>query len=356
MGGSSYIDSVAFRERDMTNGWTGSADGTREQRHYYAQNWRADVSAIFDNAGAVMEWQKYSAYGVPYLITPGDHNKDGVVNSADVDAFDEDYKDGVVSRADLNKDGVVDGADQTLFTASYAKATVGGRWKLSATSIGSRKGYAGYEHEGFGNDLAAPELAHVRHRVLHFELGRWTRRDPMGYVDGNSLYSYTSESPVSHLDPSGMVLIAVCNIIRDWLGLPEEDPSYYVSPVDIRVCCRAARNAGWFIHCEIVVGDCARWAAPDPVEREHPVTTRPDGFLPNGLPCMCAMYNDIHKCLGQNPHSNNPAGPTWSINPFPVTPGNNCQISTIERMDKCCLESDFKPNWYARPILNPTCW
>ncbi|MBX3402908.1 MAG: hypothetical protein KF699_05780 [Phycisphaeraceae bacterium] len=90
-GGSSYIDSVILRDRDNTDKWYNAADGTLETRHYYAQNWRADVSAIFDNAGAVIEWQKYSAYGVPFLLTHGDHNKDGVVNSADEDAFYEDY-------------------------------------------------------------------------------------------------------------------------------------------------------------------------------------------------------------------------------------------------------------------------
>jgi len=60
-GGSSYIDTVALRDKDSTNGWTGTPDGTREQRHYYAQNWRADVAAVFDNTGTIEEWDKYRA-------------------------------------------------------------------------------------------------------------------------------------------------------------------------------------------------------------------------------------------------------------------------------------------------------
>ena len=78
-GGSSYIDTVALRDKDSTNGWTGLGDGTREQRHYYAQNWRADVAAVFDSTGEIQEWDKYRAYGVPFLLTPGDHNKDVAV-------------------------------------------------------------------------------------------------------------------------------------------------------------------------------------------------------------------------------------------------------------------------------------
>ncbi|MBX3405066.1 MAG: hypothetical protein KF699_16785 [Phycisphaeraceae bacterium] len=202
-GGSSYIDSVVLRDRDMNGGggWTGASDGTLETRHYYAQNWRADVSAIFDNDGAVVEWIKYSAYGVPFLLTPGDHNKDGVIDKADADAFDADYA-ANNARADLNKDGTISSADQTLFTASYNAAAVGGRWKLSA-HVANRKGYAGYEHEGFGNDLAAPELAHVRHRVLHFGLGRWTRRDPAGYRAGMNLFVLAT-NPVGQVDPTGL--------------------------------------------------------------------------------------------------------------------------------------------------------
>ncbi|MBX3110341.1 MAG: hypothetical protein KF743_14265, partial [Fimbriimonadaceae bacterium] len=148
-------------------------------------------SAIFDNSGAVVEWIKYSAYGVPFLLTPGDHGKDGGISAADQTAFNADYAANNL-RADLNKDGTISSADQTLFTASYNKGAVGGRWKLSAADVCNRKGYAGYEHEGFGNDLAAPEIAHVRHRVLHFGLGRYISLRsmvPAAYVTTSAFYS-----------------------------------------------------------------------------------------------------------------------------------------------------------------------
>jgi hypothetical protein len=122
----------------------------------------------------VLEWVKYSAYGVPHLLTPGDHDKSGEVDKDDETAFNADYGTGNL-RADLDEDGDVDTDDQTLFTASFNKTTPGGRWKLSSSDVGNRKGYAGYEHEGFGNDLAAPEIAHVRNSVHQFELGRSLR-------------------------------------------------------------------------------------------------------------------------------------------------------------------------------------
>ncbi len=60
-GGSSYIDSVVLRDRDTTNGWSGAADGTLEERRYYVQNWRADVVAMAKSDGNPLEYVFYSA-------------------------------------------------------------------------------------------------------------------------------------------------------------------------------------------------------------------------------------------------------------------------------------------------------
>jgi len=43
----------------------------------------------------------------------------------------------------------------------------------------------------------------VRHRAYDPELGRWTRRDPIGYVDGMGLYQYVRGNPIVHGDASG---------------------------------------------------------------------------------------------------------------------------------------------------------
>jgi hypothetical protein len=46
----------------------------------------------------------------------------------------------------------------------------------------------------------------VRHRVLESKLGRWTKRDPLGYVDGASLFGYSTSMPVAYVDPLGLCL------------------------------------------------------------------------------------------------------------------------------------------------------
>jgi hypothetical protein len=76
-GGSSYIDLVAFREKDANTAWTSASDGTLEERLYYCQNQHADVVALITAAGGQREMDRYSAYGVPFGLPTGDCDSDG---------------------------------------------------------------------------------------------------------------------------------------------------------------------------------------------------------------------------------------------------------------------------------------
>jgi RHS repeat-associated protein len=69
---------------------------------------------------------------------------------------------------------------------------------LASRALRNRKGYAGYE-----GDSSLSAVWHVRHRVLESRLGRWLRRDPLGYVDGMSLSAYVGCLPVAVIDPTG---------------------------------------------------------------------------------------------------------------------------------------------------------
>jgi RHS repeat-associated protein len=44
----------------------------------------------------------------------------------------------------------------------------------------------------------------VRHREYHPTLGRWVQRDPVGYHDGMNLYEYVGSNPIIGLDPKGL--------------------------------------------------------------------------------------------------------------------------------------------------------
>jgi RHS repeat-associated protein len=198
-GGASYIDSLLFRDKDADTAWTAASDGDLEERIYYCQNWRADVSALVGADGLLKEWPKYSAYGIPTTQPGGDANSDGDCDSADVTQVQAWITSGYDVRGDIDLDGDVDSYDKTTIENDYDGTTLG-RGALSA--VGNRAGYAGYRTR----DVLG--LAFVRHRVLALELGRWMRRDPLGYVDGLDLYEYLQGRTLISVDPLGLVGVA----------------------------------------------------------------------------------------------------------------------------------------------------
>jgi len=200
-GGSSYIDSVILRDRDDTSGWASSSDGVLEERVYHIQNWRADVVAIIASDAELLEYVRYSSYGVATSYPKGDYDLDGDVDSADTTALGNFIAGAGGWNLDFNRDGNTDGDDvteHTTYRTGYTGGT-GGRGVLSRSALRNRMGYAGYH---FDDTLSA---YHVRHRVYFPEIGRWSRRDPAGYVDGMGLYNYVRLSPVNTHDSLGLV-------------------------------------------------------------------------------------------------------------------------------------------------------
>ncbi len=202
-GSSSYIDSVILRQKDANSGWTSAADGTMEQRRYYCQNWRNDVSVVLTSAAVMVEWAKFSAYGVPFGLPAADLDSDGETIAADETTIST-WSSAYDVRADLDLDGDIDGDDATLANG-YVGRNLG--WtNLSHEDVANRIGYAGYQKD------VNLDISHVRHRVLEPHLGRWTRRDPLGYVDGMGLYSTVASAPLLHTDPNGLAREACTGI------------------------------------------------------------------------------------------------------------------------------------------------
>ncbi|MFM9958558.1 MAG: RHS repeat-associated core domain-containing protein [Phycisphaerales bacterium] len=166
--------------------------------------------AVLNNNGALSQQVRYSAYGVPYGLPAGDTNADGsIVATADVTQMNTWASGPYDVRGDLDLDGDVDAADVNICTANFGlglgwnKLAVHPDSTLSGVKGGHRKGYCGYEH-----DLVNHSVMHVRNRVYFAELGRWTRRDPLGYVDGMNLYAYVAERPIVSIDSTGLMSVA----------------------------------------------------------------------------------------------------------------------------------------------------
>jgi len=180
-GSSSKLDDVILRDRNS-------------DRVYLCQNWRGDVVAVLGGTGyRKLQSVRYSAYGVPFALPQCDVNGDGAVSG---DNFEYPYSGPYDARYDIDLDDDIDINDWNLIDSADGQSL--GYGVLSDAAIALRKGYAGYEHDG-----VFQTTAHVRHRVLLTELGRWTRRDPLGYVDGMGLYAYVANRATNSTDPLG---------------------------------------------------------------------------------------------------------------------------------------------------------
>ncbi len=147
-----YIDAPICRDEDTSDGQGGDPDGdcvdSDDEHLYYCQDANFNTTALVDDDGTVVERYVYDPYGKVTIYNEG--------RTSTVDW--EDSK-----------------QNEILF--------------------------CGYRHD--------PEtgLYHVRHRMYHPTLGRWLQRDPLGYVDGMSLYEYAVSAPTVALDPLGAVAI-----------------------------------------------------------------------------------------------------------------------------------------------------
>ncbi|GIW83750.1 MAG: hypothetical protein KatS3mg106_263 [Gemmataceae bacterium] len=138
-----YVDALILRDRD-TNG-----DGTLDERLWVVQDANYNVTALFDNAGNVVERYIYDPFG-----------------------------------------------QVTVLTASWA--------------VRSASAYAWVHlHQG-GRFDATSGLYHFRNRDYSPTLGRWTSLDPLSYAAGDvNLYRSHGNDPINSLDPSGLDEIVI---------------------------------------------------------------------------------------------------------------------------------------------------
>jgi RHS repeat-associated protein len=207
LGASSYIDLVVCRNKDADTAWSSVSDGVREERLYYCQNWRTDVSVIVNAAGSLLvEWVKYSAYGVCVGLPGGDTNTDGARDGQDVSQVNA-WRLAMPSvydvRGDIDLDSDVDSSDEAAVAATSQTL---GRKVVSGAAINNRLAYAGYVVYCHGVMLDA------RERRLHSGLGRWIQRDASGYVFQHgeieaNVYGYCGQRPIVLVDPYGRAAI-----------------------------------------------------------------------------------------------------------------------------------------------------
>jgi RHS repeat-associated protein len=154
-------------------------------------------------------------------------------------------------------------------------------------------------------------LHNYRGRILDVATAQFLSEDPISFNGGLNLYAYVGNNPLVHTDPSG----------------------------NIAVCCRPMQTGSIadkvIYHCQLR-NVCVSGETSYPVW----IDDDPNRKMDNGMSCAQATNADIEACLRRNPHSDKPRGGSASI-------GNNCQTGALLRLGKCCLNSNWKPQFVA---------
>jgi hypothetical protein len=207
-----------MREKDANTAWTAASDGTLEERVFYVQNWRSDVVALVNAAGAPLEELRYTAYGTPSSHPIADVNGDGVVGTADVTAWDDLFAStgtlAVYEHNNLDRDELFpgDAGDDGFFYEQYGKTPKQAYGVNALSYLGNRKGYAGYEWD------ETARTWHVRYRVLDLASGKWTRMDPLMYAAADVL--------VNNVNTHTRLTIAALHNVRSAKGYEQSGIGY----------------------------------------------------------------------------------------------------------------------------------
>ena len=145
---------------------------------------------------------RYTPYGQAQAFPKADINNDGSASTSDLTTLlpqiGSVINDGTyTAEADLNHDGSITTSDLTIYLGASGTSIPAS--DLSA--LNSIVGYNGYLYE------QATGLYCVRNRWYEPNTGRWTSRDPAGYVDGMNLYRYGRANPLTYTDPMGLASI-----------------------------------------------------------------------------------------------------------------------------------------------------
>jgi hypothetical protein len=152
------------------------------------------VSALVKSDGRMLEWVKYSAYGIPFGLPNGDTDSDGDCETNDEDTI-KYWSSGYDVRCDIDLDGDVDGDDLSLVQTGVTE----GRAVITSSDIANARSLCGL-HLNIHNSV------HSRNRDFNTELGIWTQRDRMEYADGASLITALQSNPLRYQDPTGLLI------------------------------------------------------------------------------------------------------------------------------------------------------
>jgi RHS repeat-associated protein len=180
-----------------------TSGGTTTYQHlYYNASWQVLETRSTATAGAepeTLQPEYQYVWSLRYVDSP-------VLRDKNTDANDlcDDERLYFTTDANHNVTALVDTSGAAVERYVYDPygnvTTYNGTWSAEVAWDDSKKNevrFAGYRFD------PVTGLYDVRNRVYHPYLG-WLQRDPLGYVDGMSLYQYCGSSPAARLDAMGL--------------------------------------------------------------------------------------------------------------------------------------------------------
>jgi RHS repeat-associated protein len=180
-----------------------TSGGTTTYQHlYYNASWQVLETRSTATAGAepeTLQPEYQYVWSLRYVDSP-------VLRDKNTDANDlcDDERLYFTTDANHNVTALVDTSGAAVERYVYDPygnvTTYNGTWSAEVAWDDSKKNevrFAGYRFD------PVTGLYDVRNRVYHPYLG-WLQRDPLGYVDGMSLYEYCGGGPTGGTDPSGL--------------------------------------------------------------------------------------------------------------------------------------------------------
>jgi RHS repeat-associated protein len=140
-----YVWDIRYIDAPVLRWYDENTDGQDVQTLYYTNDANFNTTALVEEDGDVVERVMYDPYGKP-----------------------------------------------TFYDADWANPSASSAYANEILYCGYR-----YDHES--------RLYHVRHRMYHPTLGRWTSRDPIGYWHAMHLYGYVMGAPTAFVDPFGLM-------------------------------------------------------------------------------------------------------------------------------------------------------
>ncbi len=177
---------------------------------------------------------------------------------------------------------------------SGSKITLG-RGLMSDSGTFNRRGYTGYDNDGVLGDGANlktnTRFWHVRSRVLDSILGRWTTRDPAGYVDDHSLYNYAEVNSIDTEAPFASV-VGRATTHNGYLAGPLPGTAWPIGPLPNPLCWLAYRGAVTLCNLQCPPSSIANTYCVDAANFTHQACRAASTLpvdLPALVPCLAAV-------------------------------------------------------------------